>query len=205
MTAAKPRILVATANRGKLAEFQRLLGNSYQVEGLEGRALQLPAEGEISYRENAQQKASFVAAATGLPTLGDDSGIEVTALGGRPGIRSARFSGEPVSDERNVDRLLFELHRSGSVDRSARFVCWLALATETGLVASAQGICEGIIGDMPRGENGFGYDPIFVLPDGRTMAQLTDEHKDRISHRGNAIRAMLSAIDQEFKKGSGSV
>ncbi len=154
----------------------------------------MPAEGTASYKENADQKATFVAERTGRLTLGDDSGIEVFALDGRPGIISARFAGEPVSDQRNIERLLSELDGDGSGDRSARFVCWLALAGSNGLIASVEGTCAGTIGFEPAGTNGFGYDPIFVFPDGRTMAELTDEEKDARSHRGNAIRSMLPAL-----------
>jgi len=190
----RPVVLVATKNAGKLAEFERILGDEFRVEGVDGLDLEMPAEGTASYKENADQKATFVAERTGRLTLGDDSGIEVFALDGRPGIVSARFAGEPVSDRRNIERLLSELDGDGSGDRSARFVCLLALAGSNGLIASVEGICSGAIGFQPSGTNGFGYDPIFVFADGRTMAELTDEEKDARSHRGNAIRSMLPAL-----------
>jgi XTP/dITP diphosphohydrolase len=190
----RPGILVATKNAGKLAEFERILGSEFRVEGLDGLDLEMPTEGTASYKENADQKAEFVAERTGRLTLGDDSGIEAHALNGRPGIISARFAGEPMSDRRNIERLLSELDENGSGDRSARFVCWLALADSNGLIASVEGQCSGAIGFEPTGTNGFGYDPIFVFPDGRTMAELTDVEKDTVSHRGNAIRSMLPAL-----------
>ena len=194
MSETKPVVLIATRNAGKLAEFERLLGEEFQVEGLEGRNLSLPAEGVESYRANADEKARFVAELTGCLTLGDDSGIEAHALDSRPAIISARFAGEPVSDQRNIEKLLSELAASGSNDRSARFVCWLALADANGLIASVEGTCQGTIGFEQRGTNGFGYDPVFVFPDGRTMAELTENEKDGVSHRGNAIRAMLPTL-----------
>ncbi len=194
MSGQKPPILIATKNAGKLAEFERLLGDDYLVEGLAGFDLELPDEGTESYRENAEVKAVFVAAATGRLTLGDDSGIEALALNGLPGIISARYAGEPVSDSRNIDKLLAALVDGPSGDRSARFVCWLALADGNGLIASTVGICDGEIGYDRRGSNGFGYDPIFVFPTGETMAELSDDAKDRVSHRGNALRAMLPTL-----------
>jgi XTP/dITP diphosphohydrolase len=189
-----PVILIATKNAGKLAEFERILGSEFRVEGLDGLDLSMPEEGTSSYRENADQKARFVARQTGRLTLGDDSGIEAFALDRRPGIISARFAGEPASDARNIDRLLSELEEEPSGDRSAQFVCWLALADKDGLVASVEGACQGSIGFEPKGDNGFGYDPVFVFADGRTMAELTDEEKDEVSHRGNAIRSMLPTL-----------
>lgn len=194
MTKSKPAILIATKNAGKLAEFERLLGDFFSIEGLDGLALPLPEEGVESYQSNAETKATFVAGHTGRLVLGDDSGIEVNALVGKPGIVSARFAGEPVSDERNIDKLLTELSQVEPTERSARFVCWLALAGPNGLIASVDGICTRQIGVEPRGENGFGYDPIFVLPTGRTMAELSDPEKDEVSHRGNAIRRMLPTL-----------
>lgn len=202
MSGPKPQILIATRNAGKLTEFQRILGSEFEVDGLTGIDLELPPEGTRSYQENAEAKARFVAAATGRLTLGDDSGIEVTALDGRPGIVSARFAGEPVSDRRNIEKLLDELQASGNPDRSARFVCSLALAESAGAVVSVEGICAGTIGFTPRGVNGFGYDPIFIFPDGRTMAELSDEEKDAMSHRGNAIRAIRSTLREHVVAGN---
>jgi XTP/dITP diphosphohydrolase len=195
--------MIATKNTGKLAEFERLLGSAYEVESLAGKDIELPAEGVESYRSNAEAKALFVAARTGLPTLGDDSGLEVIALGGRPGIISARYAGEPVSDERNIEKLLFELNSKGVADRAARFVCWLALADPNDSVVAAEGVCAGTIGREPRGENGFGYDPIFELANGHTMAELPEEEKDLVSHRGTAVRALLPSVEALLGKGNG--
>lgn len=190
----RPALLVATKNVGKLAEFERILGHAFRIEGLDGISLEMPPEGTGSYKENAEMKARFVAQHTGRLTLGDDSGIEVFALDGRPGIVSARYAGVPVSDERNIERVLAELDGRDAIERSARFVCWLSLADPDGVVRSVEGTCSGTIGYEPKGTNGFGYDPVFVFPNGRTMAELTDEEKDAVSHRGNAIRAMLPEL-----------
>jgi XTP/dITP diphosphohydrolase len=195
--------MIATRNAGKLTEFQRLLGDAYDLVSLDGLDLMLPDEGVESYRANAETKARVVAMATGLPTLGDDSGIEVFALDGRPGIKSARYAGEPVSDERNIEKLLGELDRADDSSRSARFVCWLALADGNGSVGSVEGTCAGTIGTTLRGRNGFGYDPIFVLADGRTMAEMPEEEKDLVSHRGDALRALLPLIEQTVGTGAG--
>lgn len=194
MSDPKPKILIATKNAGKLAEFERLLADDYIVEGLAGLDIELPEEGTLSYRANAEAKAIAVASATGRLTLGDDSGLEVTALGGQPGIVSARYAGNPPSDLRNIEKLLAQLEATGTENRSARFVCLLSLANANGLVATVEGTCEGTIGFEPAGSNGFGYDPIFVFPDGRTMAQLPDNEKDLVSHRGRAVRSMLPTI-----------
>jgi len=191
---SRPPILIATKNAGKLAEFERILGAEFEVGGLEDLDIDLPAEGTASYRENAEAKARFVARKTGRLTLGDDSGIEVEALDGQPGIVSARYAGEPVSDRRNIEKLLGELEAAGTYDRAARFICWLALADGNGRVHAVEGVCTGTIGFEPEGTNGFGYDPIFVFPDGRTMAELGEREKDAVSHRGNAIRAMLPKL-----------
>lgn len=199
MTHSKRAIIVATNNEGKLAEFERLLGSKFRIEGLGGLQLTMPDEGTESYRSNAEAKAEYVAKQTGRFVLGDDSGLEVSALGGQPGISSARFAGEPKSDTRNIQKLLAALEGVPTSERAARFVCWLALAGPNGLVTSVEGACVGRIGTKPRGSYGFGYDPVFVFADQRTMAELSDEEKDSVSHRGNAIRNILpnlaSAID----------
>ncbi len=192
-------ILIATGNAGKLAEFERLLGDEFRVEGLSGLDLVMPPEGMESYRKNAEAKAISVAKATARLTLGDDSGIEVRALGGAPGIESARFAGSPPSDVRNIEKLLKLLDGNGGGDRSARFVCWLALADADGLVTTVEGTCSGVIGAIPKGANGFGYDPVFLFDDGRSMAELSDQEKDLVSHRGNAVRAIKPDLERRIR------
>jgi XTP/dITP diphosphohydrolase len=189
------KALVATGNRGKLAELRALFAGS----GLE---LSLPFESGVTlphveetgatYLDNALLKARALAAASGLPALADDSGLEVDALGGAPGVRSARYAGEGATDETNNARLLKEL--TGTMKRNARFRCVLVLVIPNGETISAEGTLEGTIGTEPRGKNGFGYDPIFVLPDGRHVAELAPEEKQRISHRAVAARILVKLL-----------
>lgn len=186
------RLLIATNNPGKLAEFRRLLRSlPAEVVGPAeiGLRLEVP-EPFDSYAANARAKANAFCRARGLPVLADDSGIEVAALGWGPGVRSARYGGPHLADR--AAHLLEQLH--GLAARDARMVCWLAVATpaEAGpRIELFSGIVEGTIADAPRGTGGFGYDPIFELPDGRTNAELPDAEKDAISHRGRALAAAL--------------
>ncbi|MBN1321067.1 MAG: RdgB/HAM1 family non-canonical purine NTP pyrophosphatase [Thermoleophilia bacterium] len=191
-------VVLATGNTGKAREFARLLAGSCEVRRMPP-GVDLPAETGQTLRENARLKAEVVFAALGgqAAVLADDSGLEVTALDGRPGILSARFAGEGAGDEANVARLLDEL--SGREDREARFVCSLCLiqpcpegAGRKGRVIEVDGLSLGTITVAPRGDEGFGYDPVF-LPDGwaKTLAEATPAEKDRVSHRGAAARALL--------------
>jgi len=188
--------IVATKNAGKLAEMRALLGDLPLV--LRGLAdlpgIELPPEGD-DYAENAVAKARAVALATGLPSLGDDSGLEVDALGGRPGVHSARYGGPGRDDAARVALLLHELATVQQAQRSARFVCVVALVTPDGESVTARGSCEGRILAAPRGERGFGYDPIFA-PEGRdvSLAELPADEKNRLSHRGRAVTALLAKL-----------
>lgn len=188
-------LLVATNNEGKLAEFRRLLASlPIRVVGPAEIGLELNVpEPHVSYADNARDKAVAFSAASGLPTLADDSGIEVAALDWGPGPRSARWGGTTSGD--NADILLERLE--GIRDRRARMVCWLALAQPRNSdpeVALFSGTVEGAVATERRGVNGFGYDPIFELPSGLTTAQLAPEEKDRVSHRGQAVAAAADAI-----------
>jgi XTP/dITP diphosphohydrolase len=151
-------------------------------------------EDGVTFLANAQKKAREFAAATGLPTLADDSGLTVAALGGRPGVQSARYGGPGLTAEERNQSLLESME--GQAERGAAYVCVVSLV-RPGEPASKVflGRCEGRIGRHPRGQGGFGYDPIFLLPDGRSMAELPDEEKDAISHRGLAVAEMLGQID----------
>jgi XTP/dITP diphosphohydrolase len=151
-------------------------------------------EDGVTFLANAQKKAREYAAASGLPTLADDSGITVAALGGRPGVQSARYGGPGLSAAERNQRLLEAM--DGQPDRAAAFVCVVSLV-RPGEPASRVflGRCEGRIARHARGEGGFGYDPIFLLPDGRSMAELPDQEKDAISHRGQAVAEMLGQLD----------
>lgn len=187
-------LVIATTNRGKLAEFERLLA------GLPVRLLSAQAvaawprvvETEDDYAENARRKAVAAARATGRLALADDSGLEVCALNGRPGPLSARLAGPGASDGQNREVLLSLLAGVEPDKRQARFVCTLAIADPGGAVRCFEGECAGRISLAPRGEGGFGYDPIFIPADGpgeKTLAELGVEWKDRNSHRARAIAA----------------
>ena len=188
------RIAIASRNVHKLREIGRICAG-WPVEWLtvENHEGPWPDVEEIgsTYLENALLKARAGAAALGEPALADDSGIEVDALGGRPGPRSARFAGEDATDEHNLDELIRALKGVPGSGRTARYRCLAVLAFPDGGEVHAEGICEGTLVRKPRGTHGFGYDPIFV-PEGwdETMAELTDEEKDGISHRGRAFRAL---------------
>ena len=198
MTSNGVALLLATANPGKRAEFMRLLPPDVRVITLDEVAASLPPETGTTFAENAAVKALAGANQTGLLTLADDSGLEVEALGGAPGVRSARFAGEPASDQRNRQALLEALSGVPANRRAARFVCAVALARPGQIVAEAEGRCEGAIAFSPAGRHGFGYDPIFLLPDGRTMAELAPAEKDRVSPRAVAYRGVLPAVLREL-------
>jgi XTP/dITP diphosphohydrolase len=193
------RIAIASRNPHKLREITRICADWpvtwLTVENHEG---EWPDVGETgtTYLENALLKARAVAAALHEPALADDSGIEVDALGGRPGPRSARFAGEAATDRENLDELIRALKGIPSAGRTARYRCVAALAFPDGGVLRAEGTCEGTLVPKPRGTRGFGYDPIFVPGGGdRTMAELDDRDKDRISHRGGALRALRASLE----------
>jgi XTP/dITP diphosphohydrolase len=185
-----PRLVLATANAGKVREFARLLaGLGYTVVSLaDTPGVTLPPEGEVSYAANAVGKARPVAAALDAVALGDDSGIEVDALGGRPGIASARYGGPGLTDPERVTRLLAEVGPTPA--RSSRFRCALALVAPWGEEALVEGVVEGVLTDAPRGTHGFGYDPVFLVPAlGRTFGEVSDAEKDGVSHRARAVAA----------------
>jgi XTP/dITP diphosphohydrolase len=185
------RLLLGTRNPGKLIEIESILrGAGCSFSSLqEFPQVETAAEDGDTYAENAIAKARFYAAATGMLALADDSGLEVEALDGAPGVFSARYAGAGASDADRRELLLSELTKTGDPDRRARFVCVVAIAKPDGQVLNvAEGICEGTITPGPRGQGGFGYDPLFV-PDGynQTFAELSDEIKNRISHRARAL------------------
>lgn len=191
-------LLLGTRNPGKIYEIKLILGDlssATQTTALEFSSLNdfphvaVAEENEDTYAGNAIAKARFYAASTGLTALADDSGLEVEALNGAPGVISARYAGEHATDADRRQLLLSELAKTGSDNRRARFVCAIAIASVAGEVLNlSEGICEGTITLAPRGESGFGYDPLFV-PDGydQTFGELSDEIKNRISHRARAL------------------
>jgi XTP/dITP diphosphohydrolase len=179
------RLVLATRNPHKLREFGRLMPGHELVPLPD--AIDLPPETGATFAENALAKARAAAAATGAPAIADDSGIEAAALGGAPGVRSARYAGTDATDAENLAKLRAEAPPGSAL----AYECALAYADgETEHLV--HGRCEGTMAHAPRGERGFGYDPVFVPDDeARTMAELSDEEKDRISHRGRAARALL--------------
>jgi XTP/dITP diphosphohydrolase len=182
------KLLIATNNRGKLAEYLELLKDlPFELTWPEKEGLKLKVEEKTgSYRENAIAKAVTWAKATGLITLADDSGLEVDALGGAPGPVSARYGGLETDRER-YELLLKKMEGIPWPQRTARFRCVIAIAYPDGEVHTFEGVMEGLIALEPKGEHGFGYDPVFFLPElGKTVAQLTLEEKNRLSHRAQA-------------------
>lgn len=187
----KPRLLLATNNAGKVREYRDILGDlplTLTTPADLGLDLSVEETGQ-TYTENALLKAKAYAKASGLLTLADDSGLEVDALDGAPGIRSARYDGRGGGDADRYRLLLDQLDGVPGRERGARFRCVIAIATPDGKCFTSEGVCPGVIGTAPRGASGFGYDPVFVLPElGRTMAELSGEEKNRLSHRGRAGR-----------------
>lgn len=190
-------IVVATRNSGKSREIREFLqGFPVDIKDLNdfGPIPEVQEDGE-TFEENAYKKASFTAKVLGFPALADDSGLEVSALGGQPGVHSARYAGPGSTDEANNAKLLEAL--SGVTDRKARFCCVLSLAVPAGPALTYEAVCEGEIAHAPLGENGFGYDPLFYYPPmQKTFGQMTLEEKSRVSHRGKA----LQELKDEFGK-----
>ena len=192
-----PEILLASNNRGKLKEIQALVrGAAFTLVTPEmlGIQLDVPEDG-ATYAENAALKALAYARASQMVTLADDSGLEVDCLAGEPGLHSARYA--PLPGATDADRRAYLLNKLAGQPRpwTARFRCTVALGMPDGQVHFAQGVCEGEIIPQERGHNGFGYDPIFLLPSlGRTMAELSMKQKNRLSHRARAVRAALPDI-----------
>lgn len=191
------KIVLATKNKGKIREFTAALA---QV-GLDGVAVSdvcdvpEPEETGTTFAENALLKAKYYMQASGLPCLADDSGLAVDALGGAPGVYSARYAGEDKGDEANNEKLLRELAKMPQEERTAHYVCALALMYPDGQSVTAEGRCNGRIQDHYAGDGGFGYDPLFYLPQyEKTMAEISLEEKNKISHRGKALAELLERL-----------
>ncbi len=194
------KLLLATHNEHKRREFERLLAGRFEVQTLP-EGVELPPEDGETFAENALGKARAAAEATGRVSIADDSGIAAAALGGAPGVRSARYAGEHATDGENLAKLLREVPTGGALE----YVCAIAyVEPESGTERLFEGRCAGTLAAEPSGEGGFGYDPAFVPdedpsggdgPSGRTMAELTDAQKDAISHRGRAARALVDWLD----------
>jgi XTP/dITP diphosphohydrolase len=199
--ARRPRLVLATSNRGKVREIRELLsGTGWDAVTVADLGIPAPTVLETgrSYLENAVAKAVAYASATGLPALADDSGLEVDALDGRPGPLSARYGGPAADDAARCARLLAELEGVPPARRGARFRCTIALARPGNAAAVREGTLEGRIADATRGESGFGYDPVFELPDGRTVAEIGAE-KQQLSHRARALRAIAEVLGRELR------
>ena len=184
-----PDLLLATSNPGKIREYRTLLqGVGYRITTPKAEGItETVTESGDTYEQNARLKAIAFARLSHLTTLADDSGLEVDALGGQPGVHSARFAGEGATDEERVRLLLARLNGVPREDRTARFICVIAIAHPGGRVDICHGECHGIIAFGSKGKYGFGYDPVFYLPElGRTMAELPRSLKNQISHRARA-------------------
>jgi XTP/dITP diphosphohydrolase len=194
------QVVIASGNPGKLREFEDLLRSS-ELQPVSPISLGLRLtvdETGSTYLENALLKARAYSGAAGIPALADDSGLEVDALRRRPGVHSARYGGPGLSDSDRTALVLEQLRGHPGTSRTARFHCALVLCTPGGRYIETEADCEGSIAEAPRGDNGFGYDPIFLLPQfGRSMAELSDADKNQISHRALAVRAMLLRLRSE--------
>lgn len=187
------QFVIATKNPHKVAEFERIL-TPLGIQAVSQKSLGIDVdvpEDAGTFAGNSLQKAMAVHLACGLPVLADDSGLEVDALGGRPGVYSARYGGPGLTDQERYKKLLSELDGVG--ERSARFVAAISLVLSSDKHYCFTGICEGKIGTEPKGDGGFGYDPVFFVGD-RSFSQLSDAEKDAVSHRGKALRKLADAL-----------
>jgi XTP/dITP diphosphohydrolase len=193
------RVVLATRNLGKVGEIAAILAG-LPIELLtlgDFPEVEAAVEDGLTFEENAGKKAMQVWRQTGLTSIADDSGLEVEALGGRPGIFSARFAGEEASHEANNRKLLGLLRDVPSGERGARFVCVAALVTPQGGLSLSRGALEGVIGDAPKGAGGFGYDPVFYLPGyGKTVAELSEDLKNTMSHRAKAFAEVRRLLER---------
>ena len=198
-----PRLLIATTNHGKLAEIRGILtGLPIELASLADPRASWPEETGTRFAENAQRKALYYAEASGSVAVAEDSGLEIDALGGAPGVHSARFNG--TAYEEKFVAIYARLKHSGAEGSTARFVCALALARARKILFEALGTVEGSIADAPRGAGGFGYDPIFYYPPyRRTLAEVSPREKAAVSHRGKAFRALRQFLEQQLSAEGG--
>jgi XTP/dITP diphosphohydrolase len=193
----KQVLVLASRNAGKTREIRELLRDfSIEIKNLDDFGSIPPIEEDgITFDDNAYKKAALTAKVLGVPALADDSGLEVDALGGRPGVHSARYAGSNATDKENNAKLSREM--KGKTDRAATFVCVISIAVPSGVALTYEGRCEGLIAEAPAGDNGFGYDPLFYYPPlNKTFAQLSSEEKNEISHRGRALLELKEEFDK---------
>ncbi len=193
--------VIASNNQKKIEELDRILSplEIYAKTAQQlGKELPEVEETGSTFEENAELKAKAACESTGFPAIADDSGLVVDALDGRPGIMSARYAGEGATDEEKINKLLSEMMASGSSDRSAHFECVICCYFPSGEKLFAHGRCDGTIGYAPRGKNGFGYDPIFFVEGNKTFAELSDNQKDVMSHRGKALKELSAILKKKY-------
>lgn len=189
------KIIAATKNKNKVREFKEILPD-FDIITQEEAGIDLDVEETgTTFSENALLKARAIFEKTGIPALADDSGLEVFALEGAPGVYSARYGGEGLDDRGRLELLLRNMEKIDDENRGAQFVCAIAFVTENETY-EAKGVCKGVIIREARGENGFGYDPVFYVPEfGKTTAEMSSEEKNSISHRGKALRALAQMLE----------
>lgn len=197
-------VVLASSNKGKLKELQQLLGETVRVVSAAEMGVEMPEETEVTFEGNAALKSKAAFAQTGHISLADDSGLEVDALNGNPGVYSARYAGEDATDEQNNAKLLAAMQAVPEDQRSARFRSAIAISFDNGDPMIFEGSCEGSIGTEAIGTNGFGYDPLFRLQDGQPFALLTSEEKNAVSHRGAAMRLAVPVLLEYLSKGAPS-
>lgn len=195
--------IIASNNENKIKELNRILlpfGFSVKTAEQLGITLDDVEETGTTFEENAELKAKSACEKTGLPAIADDSGLVVDALDGRPGIMSARYAGENATDKEKINKLLAEMRDAKSDNRDAHFVCVICCYFPDGEKIFAKGICDGTIGYAPRGNGGFGYDPIFFTAYNKTFAELSETQKDALSHRGKALKKFAALLKKKFAK-----
>lgn len=195
--------IIASNNQGKVREIDRIL-NPLNIAAVtaksRGITLDDVDETGVTFAENAELKARAAFERTGMPAIADDSGLSVDALDGAPGVYSARYAGEGASDADRIAKLLDNMKDVPDGDRSAHFTCSICCIIDSDTMIKAEGTCSGVIARAPKGNGGFGYDPVFLMEDGRTFGELSSDEKDAVSHRGKALRALFKQLKDYFEK-----